>query len=177
MASQKEKAQDLVTVAFAVSGVGFLERIADCPEVAKRLAHLFFGAVITLDAQRARMHPDVGKGSVVGALALRNLVFVVREDQIRTTTVDVESLAQIVAAHGRAFDVPTRATLTPLRVPGRFARFCGFPKHEVQRIALGLRHFDAGTCAHFIGLTPGELAIACKFAHGIVNVAVFCGIG
>jgi hypothetical protein len=57
----------------------------------------------------AVVHPHVGQRLAGGALALGDLVLVVRELQVGAAAVDVEGVAQHLAAHGRAFDVPARA--------------------------------------------------------------------
>ena len=79
--------------------------------------------------------------------ALGNFVFVVRELQIRTAAVDVESIAEQVFTHGGAFDVPARATITPRAFPCRFACFGRFPQHKIKRIAFETVHFHTFACA------------------------------
>ncbi len=56
------------------------------------------------------MHPVMRHDiAAMGAAGLRDLVFVVREDQVEATAVNVELLAEIGRRHGRALDVPTGA--------------------------------------------------------------------
>ena len=59
------------------------------------------------------MNPVIGKGRVVRAFALRDLVFVMRKFQIRTATVDIERDTQHSPGHGRTFNVPPWAPATP----------------------------------------------------------------
>src|SRR5204863_6101407 len=78
-------------------------------EVAERLAHLLAG-----DVEEAVVHPVLRhEGTTERRAALRNLVLVVREDQVEAAGMDVERLAQQLAAHRRAFDVPARRSATP----------------------------------------------------------------
>ncbi len=75
------------------------EHVTDSDEVALRLSHLD-----TADGQHAVVQPKPRERvAAMGADALGNLVFVVREDQIETAAVDVESLAEfgisLIAEH------------------------------------------------------------------------------
>lgn len=108
-------------------------------EVAERLAHLLAG-----DVQKAVVHPvPRHDGMTERAAALRDLVLVMREDEIETAGVDVEGLAQELAAHGRALDVPARPAATPRARPARLLRRRGLPQHEVGGILLVGRDVDA----------------------------------
>ena len=59
-------------------------------------------------------------------VALRDLVLVVRENEVETAAVDVEGLAEMRLAHRRAFDVPARPAAAPRAVPTRLVRVDGF---------------------------------------------------
>ena len=54
------------------------------------------------------------------AFALRDLIFVMRENEIDAAGVNVECLAEILHRHRRAFDMPARTAATDGRIPGRF---------------------------------------------------------
>src|SRR5207302_10373030 len=88
------------------------ERTADGDEIALGFGHL--GAA---DGQHAVMHPVAGKilraAAVMGADALRDLVLVVREDQVEAAAMDVEGLSQRVLAHCRAFDMQAWSAASP----------------------------------------------------------------
>ena len=71
-------------------GVVLLQRVANRQHVAKRLRHL-----LVTDAQCTAVHPDVGERHSERAFALRDLVLVVRKDQIRAAAVDIERLASV----------------------------------------------------------------------------------
>src|ERR1043165_8692940 len=69
------------------------------------------------------------------AFTLRDLILVMREDEIDTAGVNVKRLAKIVHRHRRALDMPARTSASDRRVPRRFSlarRF--FPKREVTRV-------------------------------------------
>jgi hypothetical protein len=48
---------------------------------------------------------------------LRDLVFVMREDQVVAAAVNVDLFAEFGEVHGGAFDVPAGAALAPRTVP------------------------------------------------------------
>src|SRR3546814_3885491 len=58
----------------------------------------------------------------VGAAALRELVLVVRKDEVEAAAVDVEDLAEMFEGHGRALDVPARTPAAPGALPARLLR-------------------------------------------------------
>ncbi len=72
-----------------------------------------------------------------GAVVLRDLVFVVRELQVGTAAVDVELLAQILGAHGRALEVPAGEAHRPGRLPPHQVAGIGLdPQRKIGRVAL-----------------------------------------
>src|SRR5205807_879841 len=113
--------------------------LADGDDVAERLRHL-----LAAEVEHAGVEPVAGEGALAeGPLRLRDLVLVVREDEVTAATVDVERLAQVAVHHGRALDVPAGAPGAPGAVPGRLARLRAFPEREVERAPLGLADLDA----------------------------------
>src|SRR3546814_19880252 len=55
---------------------------------------------------KAVVHPVAGeRRAMVGAAALRDLVLMVREDQVLPARVNVDRIAQMLLDHGRAFDM------------------------------------------------------------------------
>ena len=71
-------------------------------------------------------------------LRLRDLVLVVREDEIQTAAVDLERRPEDLLGHRRALDVPARAAAPPRRVPPRVLglRLVRLPEREVARVVL-----------------------------------------
>ena len=97
------------------------------------------------------MHPDPGEiAAGIGAAALRDLVFMVREHQVVAAAVDIETVAQQFAGHGGAFDMPAGATAPPRAVPAGLIGGGGLPQHEIHRIAFIGRDLDPGTRDHVI---------------------------
>ena len=74
-----------------------------------------------------------------GSVRLGLLVFVVREAQVDSAAVNIESLTQVAVRHSRAFEVPARTSLPPRGIPrgrGWFFGLCSLPKREVARVLL-----------------------------------------
>ena len=74
-----------------------------------------------------------------GSVRLGLLVFVVREAQIDSAAVNIESLTQVAVRHCRAFEVPARTSLPPRGIPrgrGWFFGLRSLPKREVARVLL-----------------------------------------
>ena len=82
------------------------------------------------------MNPIAHKGLSRGALALRDLVFVMRENQVHAAAMNVKGFAQVLHAHGGAFDVPSGASRANLRFPEILALFFRFPEDEIARVFL-----------------------------------------
>ena len=93
------------------------------------------------------------RGLAAGSLALGDFVLVVRELQVRAATVDIEGCAQGGAAHGRAFNMPTRAAGAEVMsqrgtVPHRVGRLTGLgclPQRKVKGVMLVRLHRHALT--------------------------------
>ena len=67
-----------------------------------------------------------------GALALGDLVLVMREAQVDTAGMDIELLAQVFGRHGGAFDMPAGEASTPGTFPVHLAAFVAmFPQREI----------------------------------------------
>src|SRR5690242_19711018 len=83
------------------------------------------------------------------AFTLRDLVFVMRKDEIDAARVNVETLAEILHRHRRALDMPAGTAATDLRIPRGFGLACRFlPQGEVARVLfLILVGVDAFACA------------------------------
>src|SRR5512141_1869222 len=84
------------------------------------------------------VQPDAHELLARRRLRLGDFVLVVREDQVDPAGVDVERLAQLLHAHGRAFDVPARPAGTYLRLPRRFTWLGALPQREVAHVVLAV---------------------------------------
>src|SRR5260221_2091408 len=94
----------------------FGQELLDRNGIAQRLRHL----LARRRGEEAVMQPVAGeRRAAMGADALRDLVPVVRKDEVEAAAMDVEGLAEMRLGHRRAFDVPARpAAPTPLGLPG-----------------------------------------------------------
>src|SRR5690606_12575055 len=84
--------------------------------------------------------------------------------------VDVEIEAEILDAHGRALDVPSRPALAPGAIPAPAIRRRPLPQCEIQGVALALARLDAGADLELVEVAPRELAVAFEAADREVDV-------
>ena len=117
------------------------------------------------------MGPVVDHRLGVAAFALGDFVFVVGEQKIEPAAVDVECLAQELAAHRRAFDVPARAALAPGAVPRRLLRLGRLPEGEVRDVPLAGGRL-AAVAVDRLDAAVRELAVLQVLADVEVHVAV-----
>ena len=150
----------------------FLRHIAHGEEIAEGFRHL---AVIHID--KAVVHPVMREGRAVAAFALRNLILMVREDQILPATVDIDRFAEIAAHHGGALDVPARAALAPRGIPARLARLRGLPERKIHGFLFHFANVDARTRLQLLQRLVGKLAVLREFRGAKIHVALrFIGI-
>src|SRR5262249_48643304 len=115
--------------------------------------------------------PEVRERLSAAGFALRDLVLVVRKDQVLAAAVDVERLAQVLAGHGRALYVPARPPRAPRYLPCRLCWLGALPQREVQRVALRLARLDPVALAQLVHAAAGELAVVGLLADLEVDVA------
>ncbi len=90
------------------------------------------------------MDPEIHHRRLVEQrLALRDLVLVMRKDQVEAAAVDVERLPEQRVRHRRALDVPARPAGAPRRRPLRLVGLRELPQREVERVLLLLAGLDA----------------------------------
>ena len=131
-----------------------LSYLPDGKEIIQALGHF---PVVHIDI--AVMHPVMGKGYSIAALALGNFIFVMGKNQILTAAMDIDGISQIGSGHGRAFDMPSRPPLSPWGIPIRLAWLGRFPKGEVHRVFLALSNPDAGAGLQLLQRLMGKLSI------------------
>ena len=133
----------------------FRQQFVHGVEVAERFRHLLAFAL-----QIAVMHPVLRKMRAgVAATALRNLVLMVRENQILPAAMDVEVGAEVFLAHGRAFDMPAGASPPPRAVPARRVVVARLPQHEIRRVPLVGCHLDPRPVDQRFPAVPRQAAI------------------
>ena len=125
------------------------------------------------------MHPVVGKGLAVRALALRDLIFMVREDQILSACMDIDGLAKVFLGHLGALDMPAWTALAPRRLPERLSFFFRFPENEIGRFFLAflagyLDLTEAGL--QIVQIFMGQFSVLFKGFGAEINRAVSCHI-
>ena len=123
------------------------------------------------------MHPEAGEFLPRGGFALGDLIFVMRENKILPSPMDVERKAEVFPGHGGAFQMPSRPSLSPGAFPERLPRLGGFPQGKVQRVFLGFTHGDASPGAHFIDIPAGQLPVLPEGTHPEINIPACNGIG
>ena len=119
------------------------------------------------------MQPVAGELLAPRRLALRDLVLVVREDEVHAAAVDVEVRAEVARGHRRALDVPAGAPLAPRARP---APGVGgpLPEGEIERVLLHSRVTSTRAPASRSSmLRLRELAVAGEGADREVDVAAF----
>src|SRR5215471_21038667 len=103
------------------------------------------------------MHPISDElTAAMGALALRDLVLVMRKDEIETAGVDIEGLPQVGFAHRRTLDVPARPPSAPRTIPSRKICIRWLPKHEIGGIAFVGCDLYPGAGDHLVAAAPRQ---------------------
>ena len=140
-------------------------------EVAEALRHL-----LLVHLHEAVVHPVVGEDLAGGALALGDLVLVVREHQVETATVEIEGRPEVMRRHHRALDVPAGTAVAPGALPAPLVGGRPLPESEVRGVALalglGLVEATAGAGLHVVERTVTEPAVALRRANAEVDVPV-----
>src|SRR5581483_10290321 len=113
--------------------------------------------------QMLSVYPVIDVALTGKALALSNLILVVRENIVHAAGVNVEVRTKILHRHRAALDMPSRETTPPGALPGHLATLLGcLPEREVFRIVLLLVLALAHTIQHILKLVARELAIGGK---------------
>jgi hypothetical protein len=159
------------------TGIPLATKGVDEHQVAEALRHL-----VAVHVHHRHVHPVAHEGFAGGRLALCTLAFVVREDEVAATTMQVDGGSEFAQCQSAALDVPAGPAGTPHGVPTGFVGLAGVPQHEVERVALvrvvGLATPLAGDGDH-LGLgeltdgaeigEPGDVEV--HAATGLVGVA------
>ena len=125
------------------------------------------------------MHPVSCKNLIVAALALCDLILMVREDQVLSASVNIDLLSKIFLRHYRALNVPARTAVTPWRSPVWLAFLLRLPENEIKGIFLlvlagHLKCTESGL--KIVQVLMGKLAVFFKFLHTEIHGSVRCRI-
>src|SRR5947208_2667390 len=99
-----------------------------------------------------------------------------RKDQIGPAAVDVELIAERLAGHRRALDVPARPPATPGARPCRLALAGALPQRKVARVAFARLELLRGGYQLAIQVAVAELAVVGERRDVEPHVAVH-GVG
>ena len=136
-------------------------------DVAHRLRHL-----LVAHLHHAVVHPGARQRLTARRLGLRDLVLVVREDEVRPASVHLERDAEHGLGHRGALDVPAGPAVTPGRLPvGVLVLLARLPEREVLRRLLQLGGIVALALLHLLQRAVRQLAVAGKGRHPEVHVA------
>src|SRR5436190_24383464 len=106
------------------------------------------------------VHPVTDERFPGRSFALRDLVLVMRKDEIDGAGVDVERLAEELHRHRGALEMPAGTTFAERCLPRRLVFLLRFPEDEIaRRLLLVLVVFDAAVFAAAIDLHLRELAV------------------
>ncbi len=145
-------------VAYGARRVSLFEKVAQRVEIPRRLRHL--GA---FNQEVLRMNPVAHKRLAVRRLALRDFVFMVRENKVNAAGMDIDSAAEYFAHHRRAFYVPAGPPPAERRFPERFAVFRGLPQREIAHVVfLVFVGIVTKPALHLTHIEPRKSSIALK---------------
>ena len=136
------------------------------------------GHLFALGLQQPGVQPMGHEGRLPAAgFGLRDLVFVMRKDQVGAAAVNVDLVAERRLDHGGALDVPAGAPASPGTVPADLVVRGELPEGEVPRVALLRVHLHAGAGLDAQVLrASGQAAVVGEVGHREVD-ALRGGIG
>jgi hypothetical protein len=119
------------------------------------------------------VQPEAREGLPGEGLRLRDLVFMMRKNQVYAAGVDIQRLAQILNGHHGALDVPSGPAAADGLVPENFAFFRRFPQGEIARVRFFvLVHVDARARANAAEIVVRQLAVFRKSRNAEVDGTV-----
>ena len=105
-----------------------------------------------MDCDKSVMHPIMREAVLASAerLGLRNLILMMRENQVASAAMKIECASEIFKRHSRALDVPARTSVAPWAFPERLTRLCGLPDSKIHRILFALIHLNTRPGHHIV---------------------------
>ena len=142
--------------------------VFDQEEVVQGLTHLF-----GVDRNEPVVQPVFNHRLFARkGFGLGDFIFMMRENEVTAAAVEVKGIAEVLMAHGRAFDVPARTAFAPGAVPCRFARFSTLPEGKVHGIVFTVVNFDAGAGFHVVEAAAAQFTVVVKFFNAVIDVVV-----
>ena len=108
-----------------------LQQVAQGEEIPRRLGHL-----LSFHQKMLDVHPGADERLAGETLALGDFILMVRENQIRASGMDVETLPQVFHRHDGAFKMPARTSASKGGVPAGLAGLRCLPEDEVAHVVL-----------------------------------------
>src|SRR6266403_779140 len=121
------------SVSNLTTAVAFGENVRYCVKIPERLRHL-----LAIDQQMSAMEPVADEFLSRAAFSLCDFGFVVRENVVDSTAVNVDLIAQQSGGHGAALDMPAGPATAPRAFPADIPVFFvpPFPKCEISDVLL-----------------------------------------
>src|SRR5579872_2951811 len=129
-----------------------LRRSYDIPEALRHLLRAHVDETIVHPIARKRR-------AAVGAAALRDLILVVRKDEVESAAMDVDRLAKMIVDHRRTFDMPSGPAPAPGRIPADHPFRAWLPQDEIGRIAFVGSDLDPRARDHRFAIALAKSAV------------------
>src|SRR2546421_9226777 len=93
--------------------------------------------LLSFDTQQSSVKP-IGRQRLLPCqpVGLRELRFVMRKDQLRTTTMNVIGWPAICQCNRGVLDMPAGPSISPRAIPEYLTRFLALPQREISRMFL-----------------------------------------
>ena len=157
------------------AGVPFAEQIPEGVKVSERLAHL-----LAFHHQMGAVQPIPDERFACATFRLGDFGFVMREDVVNATAMDVELVTEDGSRHCATLNVPTRATPSPRAFPSDVSVLFvpRLPEREVsERFLFELVRLDATARAEFIEIEVSEASVVFEPSDSKIHRAVLCEVG
>src|SRR5689334_8732702 len=92
------------------------ENFPNREKIPNRLGHF-----LLVHPHEAVVHPEAGEVHTRRTARLRDLVLMVRENEVFAAAMNIERLREMFHRHGGAFDMPAGASAPPRALPRRFS--------------------------------------------------------
>ena len=119
------------------------------------------------------MKPVICKISVISALALGNLIFMMWKNQILSTTMNIKRVPKIFLCHRTTFYMPPRTSFTPRRYPKWLSVFFLFPKCKIHRIFLYFWYINPSPKFQLLNFLIRQFPIILILLHLKINIPIF----